>query len=131
MISISLDHEMFAPCFMCLDMFQCLLVHSLWELNRICILLLYENCINPNYVELIHRTFQVYYILLFFCLFSAQILFPSQCDIVAFFYEEFASCANLTKLYQNIWYMFNIYYVELQGIAFAKYTPLDKAGSLI
>lgn len=50
---------------------------------------------------------------------------------MAFFYEEFASCANLTKLYQNIWYMFNIYYVELQGIAFAKYTPLDKAGSLI
>jgi len=64
MISISLDHEIFAPCFMPLDMFQCLLVYSLWELNRICILLLCENCINLNYVELVHSAFQVYYILL-------------------------------------------------------------------
>ena len=47
-----------------LDMFQCLLVYSLWELNRICILLLCENCINLNYVELVHSAFQVYYILL-------------------------------------------------------------------
>ena len=29
--SIPLDHEIFAPCFMSLDMFQCLLVYSLWE----------------------------------------------------------------------------------------------------
>ena len=33
MISISLDHENFAPYFMSLDMFQCLLVYSLWELE--------------------------------------------------------------------------------------------------
>ena len=32
--------------------------------NRICILLLCENCIHLNYVELVHSTFQVYYILL-------------------------------------------------------------------
>ena len=32
MISIPLDHAIFAPCFMSLDMFQCLLVYGLWEL---------------------------------------------------------------------------------------------------
>ena len=32
--------------------------------NRICILLLCENCIHLNYVELIHSAFQVYYIIL-------------------------------------------------------------------
>ena len=39
------------------------------NLNIICILLLYENCINLNYIELVHSDFRVYYILLFFCLF--------------------------------------------------------------
>ena len=39
------------------------------RLNRICILLLCESCINLNYVELVHSAFQVYYILLLFCLF--------------------------------------------------------------
>ena len=39
------------------------------NLNRICILLLCENCINLNYVELVHGAFQVYYMLLFFCMF--------------------------------------------------------------
>ncbi|RAX29056.1 UNVERIFIED_CONTAM: hypothetical protein DQE83_28825, partial [Escherichia coli] len=34
------------------------------NLNRICILLLCENCISLNYVELVHSAFQVYYILL-------------------------------------------------------------------
>ena len=34
------------------------------ELNWLC-----ENCINLNYVELVHSAFQVYYILLLFCLF--------------------------------------------------------------
>ena len=38
------------------------------NLGRICILMLCENCINLNYVELIHSAFQVYYILLVFCL---------------------------------------------------------------
>ena len=33
MISKPLDHERCAPCFMSLDMFQCLLVYSLWELD--------------------------------------------------------------------------------------------------
>ena len=40
MISVTLDRQIFAPCFMSLDMFQCLLVYSLQNLNRICILLL-------------------------------------------------------------------------------------------
>ena len=31
--SIRLDHEIFAPCFMSLDIFQCLLIYSLWELE--------------------------------------------------------------------------------------------------
>ena len=69
MISIPLDDEISAPDLMPLDMFQCLLVYSLWELNRICILLLCGNCINVNYVELIDNTFQVYYILLRLCTF--------------------------------------------------------------
>ena len=67
MISIPLDDEISAPDLMPLDMFQCLLVYSLWELNRICILLLCGNCINVNYVELIDNTFQVYYIRLLLC----------------------------------------------------------------
>ena len=54
MISIPLDGESFAPCFMPLDVFQCLLVYSL------CILLLRENCIDLNYVELVNSAFQVY-----------------------------------------------------------------------
>ena len=32
-ISIPLDHEIHAPGLMSLDMFQCLLVYSLWELK--------------------------------------------------------------------------------------------------
>ena len=34
------------------------------SLNRICILLLCECCINVNYVEMVHSAFQVYSILL-------------------------------------------------------------------
>ena len=34
MISIPLDHEIFAPSFMSLDMLQCLLVYSPWELEE-------------------------------------------------------------------------------------------------
>ena len=37
------------------------------NLNRICIVLC-ENCKNLNYVELVHGAFQVYYILLLFCI---------------------------------------------------------------
>ena len=33
MISIPFDNEIFAPCCMSLDTFQCLLVYSLWELG--------------------------------------------------------------------------------------------------
>ena len=38
------------------------------NLSRICILLLCENCINLNYVEVVHGAFQVYYILLLLCI---------------------------------------------------------------
>ena len=67
MISIPLDHEIFAPGLMFLGMFQCLLVHK-GNLDRFCILLLCENCINHNYVELVHSAFQVYDILLLLCI---------------------------------------------------------------
>ena len=39
------------------------------NLKRICILLLHGNCVNLNYVELVHRAFQVKYILLLLCIF--------------------------------------------------------------
>ena len=58
-IPIPLDHEIFAPGFMSLDMFQCLLVFiDYGNLNKTYILLFCENCINPNYVELVHGAFQ-------------------------------------------------------------------------
>ena len=34
MISIPLDHQIFVPCLMSLDTFQCLLVYSPWELEQ-------------------------------------------------------------------------------------------------
>ena len=64
MISISLDHEIFAPCFhpqIC-SRVPCFIVYG--NLNRICILLLCENCLNLNYIVLVHSAFQVYHILL-------------------------------------------------------------------
>ena len=51
MISKPLHHDIFACCFMLLDMFQCLLVYSHGKVNRICILLWCESCININYAE--------------------------------------------------------------------------------
>ena len=45
------------------------------NLNRICILLLSENCINLKIcVELVHRAFQEYYILLLFCLLILELI---------------------------------------------------------
>ena len=59
MISIPLDHEIFVNCFMYLDMVHYLLVYIVYRnLNRICILLLYENYINLNDVEFIHMFFR-------------------------------------------------------------------------
>ena len=70
MISILLDHEVFAPCFMSLDIFQCFLVYSLWEHEQnLYPSVLCENCVNLNYVELVHSAFQVHYIFLLFPLF--------------------------------------------------------------
>ena len=69
MISIPLDHEIFAPGFMSLDMFQCLLVFiDYGDLNKTYILLFCENCMNPNYVELVHGAFQVSCIFVLFCI---------------------------------------------------------------
>ena len=69
MILVSLDHET-------LHLVLCLWICSSvsWfivygNLNRICILLLCENCIHLKYVELVHSAFQVYCVLLLLCLF--------------------------------------------------------------
>ena len=57
MSSKPLGHEVFAPCFMALDMFQCLLAYSLWELKIESVPCC---CVkNLNYIELGHRAFQV------------------------------------------------------------------------
>ena len=50
-----------------LENFMECIVHG--NLNRICMLLLCENCINLNYVELVQGDFQFYHILLLFCIF--------------------------------------------------------------
>ena len=44
------------------------------NLKRIYILLLHENCVNLNYVELVHRASQVSYILLLLCIFILYIV---------------------------------------------------------
>ena len=68
------------------------------NLNWICMLLLCENCI---YVELVHSAFQVYYILLLFCLFillifesltlklQLKILILKNCNIVELYVTLF------------------------------------------
>ena len=70
MISIPLHHEIFFYLVLCPRICSSIFSFIVYgNLNRICILLLYENCINLNCVELVHGAFQVYYILLLFCLF--------------------------------------------------------------
>ena len=65
-----LAHEIFAPGFTSLDMLQYILVYSLWELEFV---FYCENCINLNYIELVHGTFQVYLSFYFFYIFSLLI----------------------------------------------------------
>ena len=80
MISIPLDCEIFTPCFMPL---VCSSVSSFTvygNLNITCILLLCENCINLNYIKLVHGAFQVYYILLF-CTFILFIFWELDIEI--------------------------------------------------
>ena len=68
------DFNTFRPCNFC-TLFCVLIVYG--NLNRICILLLCERCINlnyaemekKNYAEMVNGAFQVYYILLLSCLF--------------------------------------------------------------
>ena len=64
MISIPLDREIFAP-----YVPGYVPVSPSLQENRICILLLCEDCINLDYVELVCSAFQVYYILLLLCIF--------------------------------------------------------------
>ena len=70
MILITLDNENFAlyvPGYFLVSP----IVYG--NLNRICLLLLYENCINLHYVVLVHSAFQVYYTLLPLCIFTTLI----------------------------------------------------------
>ena len=69
MISASLDHETLhlVLCLWICASVSWFIVYG--NLNRICILLLCENCIYLKYVELVHSAFQVYCILLLLCLF--------------------------------------------------------------
>ena len=60
------DLNTFRPCNFC-TLFSVLIVYG--NLNRICILLLCECCINLNYAEMVNGAFQVYYILILSCLF--------------------------------------------------------------
>ena len=69
MVAIPLDHEMCALCFMSLDTFPCLLVYSIRELEQNLDPTVVWNYKNLNYVELVHGAFQVYNILLLFCIF--------------------------------------------------------------
>ena len=70
LIPIPLDHEIFAPGFMSLDMFQCLLVFiDSGNLKKTYILLFCESCVNPHYAEFVHGAFQVCCIFLLFCIF--------------------------------------------------------------
>ena len=55
--TLYLGRETFAPCFTRSSSVSWLLVYG--NLNKICILLLCENCISLNYVELVHNSFQV------------------------------------------------------------------------
>ena len=55
--TLYLGHETFAPCFTSCSSVSWLIVYG--NLNKICILLLCENCISLNYVELVHNSFQV------------------------------------------------------------------------
>ena len=69
MAAMPLDHEMCALCFMSLDTFPCLLVYSIRELEQNLYPTVVWNYKNLNYVELVHGAFQVYNILLLFCIF--------------------------------------------------------------
>ena len=70
MISILLEHEISVPCFMSFICSSVTWFIVYGNLNRIYILQLCENCINLNYVELVHSVFKVCYtLLLFLCSF--------------------------------------------------------------
>ena len=69
MISVPLDREIFAPCSVSLDSSSVFYFIVYGNLDRICILLFCENCINLHHIELVHSAFQVCYILLRLCIF--------------------------------------------------------------
>ena len=73
MISILLHHELFAPV-ICPGYVLVSLSTAYVNLNKICIQLLFENCINLNDAEFVHSAFQVYYIPLHFPLVTLLIL---------------------------------------------------------
>ena len=68
MSSIPLDHEIFAPCFMSLDVSMSPSLQSMGTVIDF-VSYWYVNFMNFNYAELLHGTFQIHYILLLFCIF--------------------------------------------------------------
>ena len=81
------------------------------NLTRICTLLLCENCINLNCVELLHRGFQAYYILLLFCLFILLIfeslILKFQLKIVIYLKIQLH---YIMELYVTLFYIFPFSY---------------------
>ena len=73
MISILLHHELFAPV-ICPGYVLFSLFTAYVNLNKICIQLLCEICINLNDTEFVHSAFHVYYIPLHFPLVALLIL---------------------------------------------------------
>ena len=80
------------------------------KMNTIYTLLLCENCINPNYVELVRGAFQVYYILLLFYIFSLLIfeslILKHQLKILVYLLE-------IIVMYSGTIYNFILYFPSL------------------
>ena len=113
MISIPLDHEIFAP-----YVPGYVPVSPSLQENRLCILLLYENWKNLNYAELIHSAFQVYYILLLLCIF---ILLTFEILILKL---QLKILIYLFKKYSGIICNLILYFLSLLQMRY--YTPIIK-----
>ena len=80
------------------------------NLNIICILLLFENYINLNYVESFHSAFPVYYIFLLFCLFILLIfeslILKLQLKVLIYVIKKSIVTYSWTIIYITLLYIF-------------------------
>ena len=93
MTSIPLDHEIFCTLFYVPGYVPVSPGFTVYgNLNRICILLLCEDCINLHYAELVHGAFQFFYILLLFCIFILLIfeslILKLQLNILTYLFKK-------------------------------------------